>query len=321
MGTTEDERFATLSVSDRGTGKNGNALFYRDAKSGDKGFKPIVAEIGNDTFSVIDNLGDKYLIYTDKDAPNGKVALYDPTAGKWSDVLPEKAEPLQDVGTAGGKLFATYSKDVVTHAYVYSLGGKLENEVELPGPGTAGGFGGNNDDKFVFYTFTSMNYPPTTLRYDIATKRSTIFRTVEIPSFKADEYETKQVFYNSKDGTRVPMFLVYKKGLKLDGSNPALLYGYGGFNATQYPTFSALRVAMLENGFVYALANLRGGGEYGEKWHEAGTKLKKQNVFDDFIAAAEWLIANKYTSSEKLAIQGGSNGGLLVGAVMNQRPE
>jgi prolyl oligopeptidase len=321
VGTTEDERFAILSVSDRGTGKKGNAVFYRDAKSGDKAFKPIVAEIGDDSFGVIDNVGDKFLIRTDKGAPNGKVVLYDPKTEKWSDVLPEKAEPLQGVGTAGGKLFATYLKDVATRAYVYSLDGKLENEIELPGPGTAGGFGGNSDDKFVFYSFTSMNYPPTTFRYDIATKKSTLYRAVEIPGYKADEYETKQVFYNSKDGTRVPMFLVYKKGLKLDGNNPTLLYGYGGFNITQSPTFNALRVAMLENGFVYASANLRGGGEYGEKWHEAGTKLKKQNVFDDFIAAAEWLMANKYTSSEKLAIQGGSNGGLLVGAVMNQRPE
>jgi prolyl oligopeptidase len=321
VGTTEDERFAILNVSDRGTGKKGDALFYRDTKSGDKAFKPIVAEIGDDSFGVIDNIGDKFLIQTDKDAPNGKVVLYDPKAGKWSDVLPEKADPLQGAGTAGGKLFATYSKDVVTRAYVYSLDGKLENEVELPGPGTAGGFGGNSDDKFVFYAFTSMNYPPTTFRYDIATKKSTLYRAVEIPGYKAGEYETKQVFYKSKDGTHVPMFLVYKKGLKLDGNNPTLLYAYGGFNITQSPTFSALRVAMLENGFVYASANLRGGGEYGEKWHEAGTKLKKQNVFDDFIAAAEWLIANKYTSSEKLAIQGGSNGGLLVGAVLNQRPE
>ncbi len=321
MRTTEDERFAILSISERGAGKKGNAIFYRDAKSGDNAFKPIVAETGNHTFGVIDNVGDKFLIRTDKDAPNGKVVLYAPKTGIWSDILPEKAEPLRSAGTAGGKLFATYLKDVATRAYVYSLDGKLENEIELPGPGAASGFGGNNDDKFVFYSFTSMNYPPTTFRYDIATKKSTLFRTVEIPGYKAGEYETKQVFYNSKDGTRVPMFLVYKKGLKLDGNNPTLLYGYGGFNATQFPSFSALRIAMLENGFVYASANLRGGGEYGEKWHEAGMKLKKQNVFDDFIAAAEWLIANKYTSSEKLAIQGASNGGLLVGAVMNQRPE
>ncbi len=321
--TTEDERFAILNISDRGKGKKGNSLFYRDAKSGDKSFKPLIAEITDDSFSVVDNVGDKFLIETDKNAPNGRVILLDPKTPEtgWKDVLPEKPEPLQSVGTAGGKLFATYLKDVTTRAYVYSLDGKLENEVKLPGLGSAGGFGGNNDDKFVFYTFTSFNAPPTTYRYDIATKKSAFFRAPEIPGFKAENYETKQVFYNSKDGTRVPMFLVYKKGLKLDGKNPTLLYGYGGFNITTAPGFNSLRIALLENGFVYASANMRGGGEYGEKWHEAGTKLKKQNVFDDFIAAAEWLIANKYTSPEHLAIQGGSNGGLLVGAVLNQRPE
>lgn len=321
--TTEDERFAILNISDRGKGKKGNALFYRDAKSGDKSFKPLIAEITDDSFSVIDNVGDKFLIETNKNAPNGRVILLDPKTPEegWKDVLPEKPEPLQNAGTAGGKLFATYLKDVTTRAYVYSLDGKLENEVKLPGLGSAGGFGGNNDDKFVFYTFTSFNAPPTIYRYDIATKKSAFFRAPEIPGFKAEDYETKQVFYNSKDGTRVPMFLVYKKGLKLDGKNPTLLYGYGGFNITTAPGFNSLRIALLENGFVYASANMRGGGEYGEKWHEAGTKLKKQNVFDDFIAAAEWLIANKYTSPEHLAIQGGSNGGLLVGAVLNQRPE
>ena len=322
VGTTEDERFAILNISDRGKGKKGNAIFYRDLLKGDKTFKPIVGEIGDDSFSVIDNIGDKFLIETNKNAPNGKVALFDPkNPNNWQEVLPEKPEPLQNAGTAGGKLFATYLKDVTTKAYVYSLTGKLENEVVMPGPGTAGGFGGNNDDKFVFYSFTSLNYPPTIYKYTIATRKSDLFRTVDIPGYKADDYETKQVFYNSKDGTRVPMFLVHKKGLKLDGSNPTLLYGYGGFNITTSPSFSALRIALLENGFVYASVNMRGGGEYGEKWHEAGTKLKKQNVFDDFIAAGEWLIANKYTSSAKLAMQGGSNGGLLVGAVLNQRPD
>ncbi len=170
---------------------------------------------------------------------------------------------------------------------MYSLDGKLENEIILPGLGSAGGFGGWKDDKFVFYSFTSFNFPPTIFKYDIATKKSSLFRTVEIPGFKATDYETKQVFYNSKDGTRVPMFLTYKKGLKLDGNNPTLLYGYGGFNVNNSPGFSALRIALLEQGVVYASANMRGGGEYGEKWHEAGMKLKKQNVFDDFIAAAE----------------------------------
>ncbi|MEK6757386.1 MAG: prolyl oligopeptidase family serine peptidase, partial [Bacteroidota bacterium] len=206
-------------------------------------------------------------------------------------------------------------------AYVYSLDGKLENEVSLPAPGVAGGFGGEKDEKFVFYTFTSFIFPPTIYRYDIATRKTSLFRAPEIPEFNAAEYETKQVFYNSKDGTRVPMFIVHKKGIKPDGKNPTLLYGYGGFGIPIAPSFSPLRLALLEQGFVYASANMRGGGEYGEKWHDAGTKLKKQNVFDDFTAAAEYLIANKYTSPEKLAMQGGSNGGLLVGAVMNQRPE
>ncbi|MCI0660870.1 MAG: prolyl oligopeptidase family serine peptidase [Acidobacteria bacterium] len=321
---SEDERFAFLYVSERGKGKKGNAVFYRDLAKPEKTFTPIIAEIGDDSFGVVDNIDDKFLIETDKNAPNSRVFLYDPknpAEKNWKNILPEKAEPLRGAGTAGGKLFATYLKDVTTRIYVYSLDGKLENEVKLPDLGSAGGFGGDKDDKFVFYSFTSFNYPPAIFRYDIATRKSTPFRAANIPDFKPADYETKQVFYNSKDGTRVPMFLVYKKGLKLDGSNPALLYGYGGFNITTSPSFSPMRLALLEQGFVYASANLRGGGEYGEKWHEAGTKLKKQNVFDDFIAAAEWLIANKYTSSGKLAIQGGSNGGLLVGAVMNQRPE
>ena len=320
--TTEDERFAILTISDRGRGKKGNSVFYRDLRSGRKEFLPIVAEIGDDSFQVIDNVGETFLVETNQGAPNGKVVRYDPRKpGQWATVLPERPEPLQSAGTAGGKLFATYLKDVTTRAYVFSLTGKLENEVALPGPGTAGGFGGNFDDKFVFYSFTSLNYPPTTFRYDIATKKSSVYRTVEIPGYQADQFETRQVFYPSKDGTKIPMFLVHRKGLKLDGNNPTLLYGYGGFNITTSPSFNALRIAMLENGFVYASANLRGGGEYGEKWHEAGTKLKKQNVFDDFIAAGEWLIGNGYTRPERLAIQGGSNGGLLVGAVLNQRPE
>jgi prolyl oligopeptidase len=324
VGTTEDERFAILSISERGKGKRGNSLFYKDLSKNEASFSPIVAEIGDDSYGVIDNVGDKFLVRTDKGAPNGRVVLIDPknpAENNWKDVLPERAEPLQSVGTAGGKLFASWRKDVATRAYVFSLTGQLENEVKLPGVGTAGGFGGLNDDKYVFFSFTSFNFPSTIYKYDIATKTSTVFRSVEIPSFKPSDYETRQVFFNSKDGTRVPMFLVYKKGIKLDGNNPTLLYGYGGFNVVTAPNFSSTRLAMLEQGVIYASCNMRGGGEYGEKWHEAGTKLKKQNVFDDFIGAAEYLIAQKYTSSSKLAIQGGSNGGLLVGAVSNQRPE
>ncbi|HEU4506885.1 MAG TPA: prolyl oligopeptidase family serine peptidase [Pyrinomonadaceae bacterium] len=324
VGTTEDERFAILSISERGKGKQGNALFYKEVSNTEGKFLPIIPEIGNDSYGVIDNVGDKFLVRTNRNAPNGRVVLIDPKnpdEKNWKDVLPEREEPLQGSGTAGGKLFASWRKDVATRAYVFSLDGKLENEVQLPGIGNAGGFGGLNDDKHVFYSFTSFNFPPTIYKYDIATKKSTVFRTVDIPGFKPENYETKQVFYKSKDGTRVPMFLVYKKGLKLNGNNPTLLYAYGGFNSVTAPSFSSLRMALLEQGMVYASANIRGGGEYGEKWHEAGTKLKKQNVFDDFIAAAEWLIENKYTSSNRLAIHGVSNGGLLVGAVANQRPE
>ncbi|HVS82471.1 MAG TPA: prolyl oligopeptidase family serine peptidase [Pyrinomonadaceae bacterium] len=321
MGVTEDQRFEILGVSDSSAGKRGDSLFFRELAQGDKPFTPIVAEIGDDSYGVIDDVNGKFLIETNHGAPNGKVVLYDPQTKSWKDVLPERPEPLEITSTVGGKLFATYLKDVTTRAYVYSLDGKLENEIQLPGLGSASGFGGRNDDKFVFYSFTSFNYPPTIFKYDIATKKSLVFRTVDIPGFKAADYEVKQVFYNSKDGTRVPMFVTYKKGLKLDGNNPTVLYGYGGFNITTNPGFSALRIALLEQGVVYASANMRGGGEYGEKWHEAGTKLKKQNVFDDFIAAAEYLIAQKYTSPGKLAIHGGSNGGLLVGACSNQRPE
>ena len=321
---TEDERFAILTVSERGKGKKGNALFYRDAKAGDWAWHPIVAEVGDDEFRVVDSLGDKLLVETNHNAPNRRVFLFDPKNPEeknWKDVLPEKPEPLESVSTAGGKLFAAYLKDVTTRAYVYSLEGKLEDEVQLPALGVASGFDGLKDDKFVFYTFTSFNFPPTIYRYDIAARKSTVLRATQIPGFSPADYEVKEVFYASKDGTRVPMFLTYRKGLRLDGHNPALLYGYGGFNINTTPGFNALRLALLEEGFVYASANMRGGGEYGEKWHEAGTKLHKQKVFDDFIAAAEWLVANKYTSPSRLAIHGVSNGGLLVGAVSNQRPD
>lgn len=321
VGVTEDEKFALLNVSERGKGKNGNALSYKDLSKGQTTFTPIVSEISNDQYSLIDDIKGKFLIETNHNAPNGKIVLYDPANKSWKDVIAEKPEPLESSGTAGGKLFVTYLKDVTTRAYVYSLDGKLENEVPLPGLGSAGGFGGRDDDKFVFYSYTSFNAPPTIYKYDIASSKSTVFRTVEIPGFKASDFAVKQVFFNSKDGTRVPMFLTYKKGLKLDGKNPTILYGYGGFNITTNPGFSALRIALLEQGVIWASANMRGGGEYGEKWHMAGTKLQKQNVFDDFIGAAEYLISEKYTSAAKLGIDGASNGGLLVGAVANQRPE
>lgn len=323
ISTTEDERFAILYVSDPGKGKNGNSIYFRDlAKAGD-GFHPIVSEITNDSYGVIQNIGDKFLIETNNAAPNTRIALFDPAnpASPWKQIIPEKPEPMESARTAGGKLFVTYMKDVVTRAYVYGLDGKLESEIVLPAEGSAHGFGGRRDAKFAFYEFTSLNVPDTIFRYDIATGKSQVFRSPDIPGFNASAYESKQVFYTSKDGTRVPMFLVYKKGLQLNGKNPTLLYAYGGFNITTNPSFVSTRLALLEQGFVYASANIRGGAEYGEKWHIAGTKLQKQNVFDDFIAAAEFLIAGKYTSTEKLAILGGSNGGLLVGAVMNQRPD
>jgi len=322
--TSDDERFAFLTVSDRGKGKKGNAVFYRDLFKADSKFMPLVGEIGEDSFGVIDNIGHKFLVQTDRNAPKGRVILFDPKNPEeknWKEVIPQRSEPLGGVSTVGGKLIVTYLKDVATRAYVHAFDGKLEREIKLPGVGTVGGFGGKKEDKFTFYTFTSLNAPGTIYKYDISADKSTLFRQPEIPGFRSTDYETSQVFYPSKDGTKIPMFLVHKKGLQLDGNNPTLLYGYGGFNVVNSPGFSSVRLALLEQGFVYASANMRGGGEYGETWHEAGMKLKKQNVFDDFIAAAEYLIANRYTSPDKLAIHGVSNGGLLVGAVANQRPE
>ena len=319
VGTTEDERFSVLEVSDRGSGKKGNALFYRER--GTTAWLPLVKEITDDSFGVVDNVGDQFLVQTDQDAPNGKVVQMDPKTGQSRVIVPEQKDAIQSASTGGGKLFVTYLNDVVGKVNVYSLDGKMEREVALPGAGAVGGFGGKRDDRFVFYSFSSLNIPSSIYRYDLASGQSTVFRASEIKNYDPNQFETRQTFYTSKDGTKIPLFLVYKKGLKLDGNNPTLLYGYGGFNVINYPAFSPLRIALLENGFVYASANLRGGGEYGENWHTAGTKLKKQNVFDDFIAAAEYLIANKYTNPNKLAIQGGSNGGLLVGAAINQRPE
>ena len=322
VNTTDDERFVLLTISDRGQGKDGNALFFMDEKTGQKTFAPVVAEVTNFSYNVVDNDGDRLLILTNEKAPNSKVVAFDTKKRTFSPLIAERPEPIAEnsVSAAGGKLFVEYSKDVTSKIDVFDYMGKRESEVQLPALGSAGGFGGEKDDKFVFYTFTSFTFPPTIYRYDIATRKSTVFRAPEV-DFKPADYETKQVFYTSKDGTKVPMFLTYRKGLKLDGTNPTLLYGYGGFNISLPPSFSPFRIPFLEQGGVYAQANLRGGSEYGEKWHEQGMKLKKQNVFDDFIAAAEYLIAQKYTSTAKLALQGGSNGGLLVGAVMNQRPD
>ncbi len=315
--TLEDENYAFLTISDRGKGLDGNALYYK--KKGEKEFKPVVADITNSSYSVFYNVGDKFYISTNDKAPNDKVVTYDVVSKKWTELLPEKPEPLQSVSSAGGKLFVSYLIDVTTRVYVYDLNGKPEGEVKLPGLGTAGGFSGKAKDKSVFYYFTSFTFPSATYRYDIATGQSVPFRKPEV-DFNPEDFETRQVFYNSKDGTRVPMFITFKKGMQLNSANPTLLYGYGGFNVSLNPGFSPLLIPFLEQGGVYAQANLRGGSEYGEAWHEQGMKLKKQNVFDDFIAAAEYLIANKYCDSEHLALRGGSNGGLLVGAVVNQRP-
>lgn len=322
--TTQDERFVILDVSDRGSGKKGNALFYRATDSADKTFKPLIPDITDDEYQVVDNVSDQFLVRTNHGAPNSRVVLIDPNQPEeahWKQIVSEAPEPLQSAVTGGRRLFTIYLKDVTSRVIERDFDGKIISQVELPALGSAGGFGGRRDDTQVFYTFTSFNFPPTIYRYDLASGKSTLFRTAHIPHFDPEDYVTEQIFYTSKDGTRAPMFLVHRKDLKMDGTNPTLLYGYGGFGITLGPGFSSLRLALLEQGFVFAQANLRGGGEYGEKWHEAGTKLHKQNVFDDFIAAAQWLIDNKVTSSPRLAIQGGSNGGLLVGAVLNQRPD
>ncbi len=321
--TSEDEQYVFLNISDRGKGKQGNALWYRAGADPKAPFKPIIAEPGDFTYNFIDVVKGKLLIATNDGAQNDRVVLIDPkkpARANWKTVIPEKPEPLTSVSSAGGKLFVSYSKDVTTRVYVYSFKGKMEREVQLPALGSAGGFGGKRDEKQVFYTFTSFAYPPSIFTYDIATGKSALFRAPEV-DFDPNAYETKQVFYPSKDGTKVPMFIVHKKGIQLNGKNPTILYAYGGFNISVTPSFSMSRVTWLEQGGIYVSANLRGGSEYGEAWHEAGMRLKKQNVFDDFIAAAEYLIENKYTSTPYLACQGGSNGGLLVGAVINQRPD
>lgn len=321
--TSEDERYVFLSISDRGKAKDGNGLWYFDNKGGDKIFKPIIKEAGDYTYNFVEEVNGKFLMLTNDGAKNQKIVLIDPLhpePANWKTVVPEKEENISSVSTAGNKMFITYLKDVTSRVYVYSLDGKLEQEVKLPALGTAGGFGGERDDKFVFYTFTSITFPPTIYKYDIATGKSTVFRKPEV-KFNPEDYTMEQVFYPSKDGTKVPMFIVYKNGTQKNGKNPTLLYAYGGFNISMNPSFSPTRIAWLEQGGVYCIANLRGGSEYGEKWHQAGMRLNKQNVFDDFIAAGEYLIDKKYTSKDYLAIQGGSNGGLLIGTVINQRPD
>jgi len=263
------------------------------------------------------------LVRTNYEAPKYQVLEVDPeNLGRehWKTLLPEKEEVLEGISLVGGKIVAEYMKDAYTQAFIYTMDGEKIADLNLPGIGTMSGFNGEKDENVAFYGFTSFTFPSTIYKYDIAENKSEIYREAEI-DFDATKYETKQVFYESKDGTKVPMFIVHKKGLELNGKNPTLLYGYGGFNVSLTPGFSTTRILLLEQGGVFAMPNIRGGGEYGEDWHLSGTLEKKQNVFDDFIAAADYLIQNKYTSSDYLAIQGGSNGGLLVGAVMTQRPD
>jgi len=316
---TEDESFLLLSVSQ---GTDGNETWYRNLKKGETSFKPLLYGF-NHSSSVINNDGNRLLVLTNQGAPNYRLVSIDPEnpqVENWKDLIPEGKNLLKSVSTAGGKIFAEYLSDVNTKVFRYAMNGAPEGEIQLPALGSAGGFGGEKDDKQVFYTFNSFTYPPAIYLYDIESGKSSLFRETEI-QFNPADYEVKQEFATSKDGTRVPMFIVYKKGMKKDGSNPTLLYAYGGFNISLEPSFSASRMAFLEYGGIFVMANLRGGGEYGENWHRAGMKEKKQNVFDDFIACAEYLQKEKYTSREKLAVQGGSNGGLLIGAVMTQRPD
>ena len=320
VGLTEDERFLLLSTSE---GTSGAEIWYQDLKNpSQKEFQLLIPGFKTEP-NVVDNIGGKLLLHTNAGAPNYKLVLIDPSnpsPGNWKTIIPEKKEALQYVSTGGGYLFAGYLKDASTKIYQYTYDGKLVREIKLPGIGTASGFGGKKKHKEFFYVYTSFNYPPTIFRYEIETGKSELFRKSEA-SFDPTAFETKQVFFKSKDGTKVPVFLSYKKGLKLDGSNPLLLYGYGGFNIPMTPGFSISNAFFMEQGGVYAQVNLRGGSEYGEEWHKSGMLEKKQNVFDDFTGAAEYLIEEKYTSPKKIAIRGGSNGGLLVGAAMTQRPE
>lgn len=317
-GLTEDERFLIISAA---TSTTGNELYIQDL-SDPKGKLITVVDNFDTENNMIGNEGSRLLIQTNLKAPNNRVVETDfskPTPENWKDVIAE-TENVLSASTGGGYLFADYTVDVKTQVKQFDMKGKLVREVALPGIGSAGGFGAEEKDKELYYSFTSFTYPTTIFKYDLASGKSSLYYQPKV-DFNPEDYETKQVFFTSKDSTKVPMFIVHKKGIELNGKNPTWLYAYGGFNISLTPGFSPSRISWLENGGVYAQPNLRGGGEYGEKWHLAGTKLNKQNVFDDFIAAAEYMIAEKYTSSNYLAISGGSNGGLLVGATMTQRPE
>ncbi len=317
---TDDGRYLIISVW-KGTERK-NRVFYKDLQTTGSS----VIELLNDfdaTYDFIDNSGGVFWFRTDLDAPRYRVIAIDTAnaaKANWKEPISQTQETLQGVDVVGDMFIAQYLKDARSEVKVYDLDGRFVRDVELPGLGSAGGFGGRRTEKETFYAYTSFTTPTTIYRYDMATGQSSVFKRPQV-DFDSDAYDTKQVFYTSKDGTRIPMFITYRKGLALDGTNPTLLYGYGGFNASMTPSFAVSKAVWLEMGGVYAMANLRGGGEYGKEWHEAGRLARKQNVFDDFIAAAEWLIDNNYTRKEKLAIQGGSNGGLLVGACLTQRPD
>jgi len=320
-GATEDERFLVLSLTD---GKaDGNRLQVRDLTDPKQAnaWTTLIAgyEFNN---SVIGNVGGEVLVYTNYKAPNYRVVRIDPKRpqeANWREVLPETKNKLESVTQTGGRLIAGYLNDASSQVKVYSETGQFQHDVQLPAIGTASGFGGRREAKAVYYSFTSFTYPTTIYKYDLATNTSTVFRAPKV-DVNPQDYVTTQVFYPSKDGTKIPMFITHKKGVALNGKNPTYLYAYGGFNISLTPGFSPARMLWLENGGVLAIPNLRGGGEYGEAWHQAGMTPRKQNVFDDFIAAAEYLKTNKYTDYDHLAIAGGSNGGLLVGAAMTQRP-
>jgi prolyl oligopeptidase len=317
---TEDGRYLIITVF-QGTDVK-SRVYYKDLKSSDASVVKLLDEF-DASYSFVGNEGTRFWFQTDLQSPRGKVIEIDitkPARVNWKVIVPEVKETLQAVTLVNHKLILNYLKDAYTQVKIYTTSGESIREVEFPGIGSADGFGGKAKDKETFYSFTGFTAPTTIYRYDLETGKSTIFRQPKV-DFNPANYETEQVFYNSKDGTRVPMFITHKKGMKLDGNNPTYLYGYGGFNISLTPAFSVGNLVWMEMGGVYAQPNLRGGGEYGEDWHQAGMKLKKQNVFDDFIAAAEWLIKNKYTSAAKLAIGGGSNGGLLVGAALTQRPD
>lgn len=317
---TEDGHYLIIYVS-QGTDPK-NLVFYKDLQTPDSPIVELISEF-EANFSLIDNDGSIFWVQTDLDAPRSRVIaidIHNPGRENWQEIIPQAEETLEDVGVLNNQFVADYLKDARSSIKIFDLNGAFVREVELPGIGSAGGFGGKRYDTETFYVFTSFTTPATIYRYDMVTGERSLFRQPTV-DFDPTQYETRQVFYRSKDGTQVPMFITHKKGLTLDGNNPTYLYGYGGFNVSLTPSFSISNLVWMEMGGVYAIPNLRGGGEYGEDWHQAGIKLNKQNVFDDFISAAEWLIENKYTRPQKLAIGGGSNGGLLVGACMTQRPD